>query len=730
MELSPANYRDWKRMSTSFDAMGAFVSNSVNLVGQGEPERLEATSVTADLFPLLRSQPAFGRLFTSADERDGAAGTVLLSHRLWQSAFGGDPGVVGRKVLLDHGPYTVIGIMPREFHFPNRQSDIWTAKQFQEQDYQERDDNYLEVVARLKRGVSLAQSRAELNVIAAQLERQYPAENLHTGATAILLRDELSERSRLLLVALCGAAICVLLIACANLANLLLARGLARQRELAVRAALGAGRERLVRQLVTESLVLAVAGGVLGMLVAFSALPLLTKLVPDTLPISQAPSVDVRVMAFAALLTALTGIGFGVIPARRACRADLRALREGSRAGGGRREHLRSALVIVEIMASVALLVSSGLLMRALLRIQATDPGFRTNGVLTVNTALPMPKFEKTSLRQEFFTRVLTGVRVLPGVSSAAYISFLPMVRTGGIWPVAISGQPLVRSELNTASLRFVTPGFFETLGIPLHIGRDVAESDRMDSPFVAVVSQSFVRRYWPGENPLGRHFQFAFHDRTVVGVVGDIRVRGLERTSEPQIYLPCRQMPDGEVVFYAPQNLVIRFTGTPAMLMPSIRQIVQSADREEPISDVRTLGEIVEEQTASRSLQLRLLGAFAAIAFLLAAVGIHGLLSFAVSQRSQEIGVRIALGAQSRNILTMVLRQGMLLSVAGLLPGVALAYAAGRAMESLLAGVKPADAVTFAAAVGLCLVMSLVGSLLPALRAVRVDPLTVIRSE
>jgi predicted permease len=730
MELSPANYRDWKRMSTAFDAMGAFVSNSVNLVGQGEPERLEATSVTADLFPLLGSQPAFGRLFTSADERDGAAGTVLLSHRLWQAAFGGDPGVIGRKVILDRGPYTVIGIMPREFHFPNRQSELWTAQQFQEQDYQDRDDNYLQVVARLKPGVSLAQSRAELNVIAAQLERQYPKENLHTGAAAILLRDELSERSRLLLVALCGAAICVLLIACANLANLLLARGLARQRELAVRAALGAGRERLLRQLVTESLVLAVAGGVLGMLVAFSALPLLTKLVPDSLPIAQAPSVDVRVMDFAALLTALTGIGFGVIPARRACRADLRALREGSRAGGGRRERLRSALVIVEIMASVALLVSSGLLMRALWRIQATDPGFRADGVLTVNTTLPMPKFEKTALRQEFFTKVLTGVRALPGVSSAAYISFLPMVRTGGIWPVAITGQPLVRSESNTASMRFVTPGFFGTLGIPLQMGRDVAESDRVDSPFVAVVSRSFVRRYWPNENPLGRHFQFAFHDRMVVGVVGDIRVRGLERTSEPQVYLASQQMPDGEVVFYAPQNLVIRFTGTPAMLMPSIRQIVQSADREEPISDVRTLGEIVEEQTASRSLQLRVLGAFAAIAFLLAAVGIHGLLSFAVSQRSQEIGVRIALGAQSGNILAMVLRQGMLLSVAGLLPGVALAYAAGRAMQSLLAGVKPADTVTFAAAVALCLVMSLVGSLLPALRAVRVDPLTVIRSE
>ncbi len=730
MELSPANYRDWKRMSTSYDAMGAFVSSSVNLVGQGEPERLEATSVTADLFPVLGSQPAFGRLFTAADERYGAAGTVLLSHRLWQSVFGGDPGVIGRKVILDQGPYTVIGIMPRDFNFPDRQTELWTAQQFQEQDYQERDNNYLQVVARLKPGVSLAQSRAELNVIAGQLERQYPAENQHTGGAAILLHDEVSERSRLLLVALCGAAICVLLIACANLANLLLARGLVRQRELAVRAALGAGRERLVRQLVTESLVLAVAGGVLGMLVAFSALPLLTKLVPDSLPISQAPSVDLRVMAFAALITVLTGIGFGVVPARRACRADLRALWEGSRAGGGRREGLRSALVIVEIMASVALLVSSGLLMRALWRIQATDPGFRADGVLTINTALPMPKFEKTALRQEFFTKVLTGARALPGVSSAAYISFLPMVRVGGIWPVAITGQPLVRSESNTASMRFVTPGFFVTLGIPVQMGRDIAESDALGSPYVAVVSRSLVRRYWPNENPLGRHFQFAFHGRAVVGVVGDIRVRGLERPSEPQVYLPSQQMPDGEVIFYAPQNLVIRSTGTPAMLVPSIRQIVQGADREEPISDVRTLSEIVEEQTAPRSLQLRVLGAFATIAFLLAAIGIHGLLAFAVSQRSQEIGVRIALGARSGNILTMVLRQGMLLSVAGVLPGVALAYAAGRAMESLLAGVKPADTITFAAAVGLCLVMSLVGSLLPALRAVRVDPLTVIRSE
>ena len=730
MELSPANYRDWKRMNTSFETMGALEPISMNLVGQGDPERLEGAAVTADLLPVLGVQPLVGRWFTTADDREGAPGTVLLSHRLWQAALGGDIGVIGRKVILDQAPYTVIGIMPPDFRFPNREAEFWTAKQFQEEDFKDRDDNYLQVVAKLRRGVSVEQARAEMSVIAGQLERQYPKENRHTGASVIRLRDELSERSRLLLIALCGAAFCVLLIACANLANLLVARGLVRQKELAVRAALGAGRERLVRQMVTESLAVAALGGVLGLVVALMALPLLTKLVPNSLPIAQAPSVDMRVLIFAGLLTVLTGIGFGVVPALRACRADLSALREGVREGGGRKERFRSALVIAEVTASVVLLVASGLLMRALWRIQAADPGFRADGVLTLRTALAWPKYEKTALREEFFTNVLTGVRELPGVSSAAYISFLPMAMGGGIWPVGIAEAPLERGESHTASMRFVTPGFFATMGIPLQLGRDVSESDTISGPFVAVVSQSFVRRYWPNENPLGRHFQFAEHDRMVVGVVGHVRVRGLEQKSEPQVYLPYKQVQDGWFIFYTPKDLVIRSSTAPPMLLPAIRRIVQSADREQPISDVRTMSEIVEEQTASRSLQLRVLGAFAAIAFLLAAIGIHGLLSFAVAQRGREIGVRIALGARSSDILGMVMRRAFLLAVTGIALGAALAYAAGRTLEALLAGVKPGDAVTFLVAVGLCLVMTLVGSLLPAVRAVRVDPITVMRAE
>jgi len=735
MELSPANYVDWKHMSKSFEGMGAFWDTSVNLVGQGDPERLEGAAITADLFPLLGVQPAMGRLFTAEQDREGAPGTLLLSYQLWQALFGGDPGVIGRRVNLDNQPYEIIGVMPRDFHFPSRSAELWTPMRFQEHsdDFRDRNNNYLNVVARLKPGVSLAQARAEMGVVAAQLERQFPKENRETTASVNLLRDELSQQSRLLLLALSGAAICVLLIACANLANLLLARGLARQKELAVRAAMGAGRERLVRQLVTESLVLALAGGALGVLVAAAAVPLLARLVPTSLPIAQSPSIDLRVLIFAGVISGLTGIAFGVLPAVRAGRqSDFSALREGARAGGGRKERLRSALVVAEVMASVVLLVSAGLLVRALWRIEATDPGFRTDGVLTLQTALPMPKYEQTARRAGFYTEVLSAVRALPGVSSAAYISFLPMVMRGGIWPVTVDGKAVEvqRAGPHQASLRFVTPGFFATLGIPLHRGRDVAESDTLDAPFAAVVSESFVRRYWPDQDPLGRHFMMAFHDRMVVGVVGDIRVRGLERNSEPQAYLPYRQVQDGWVIGYAPKDLVIHSAIGPGTLLPAVRRIVRAADAEQPVSDVHTMADIVEEQTASRSAQVRVLGAFAAIAFLLAAVGIHGLLSFAVSRRTQEIGVRIALGARPGGIVGMIVRQGALLACAGVAPGIALAYAAGRAMEGLLAGVKPGDAATFASAIGLCLLMTMLGSLLPALRAVRIDPIAAIRSE
>jgi predicted permease len=731
LELSPANYADWKGMSRSFEKLGAYNSNAVNLVGQGDPERLDRAAVDGDLLPALEVQPLVGRVFSAADDAHGARGTVVLSYGLWQRRFGADREILGRAVLLNSESYTVIGVMPPGFYFPNRDVQLWTPLRLGAEDYVDRNDNYLEAAGRLRPGVTLAQASAEMAVVTAQLERQYPKENERSGANVYLLRDDISKQSRLLLLALVGAAICVLLIACTNLANLLLVRALVREKELAVRTAIGAGRERLVRQLVTESLVLALCGGALGVLAAGLTVPLLTRLIPNSLPVEVASAFDWRVLLFAGLVTALTGIVFGVAPAWRVCRqADLTALREGARAGSGKKERLRSMLVVAEVTASVVLLVSTGLLLRALWKLQGVDPGFRTAGVLTLRTALPTPKYEPTALRAGFYNRVLSGVRQLPGVRSAAYISFLPMAMGGGIWPVEVSEHVSGRTEAHTVSMRFVTPGFFDVLRIPLLGGRDVEEADTLDRSFAAVVSESFVQRYWPNQNPLGHHFKMAFSDRTVVGVVGDIRVRGLENTSEPQVYIPYRQQDGGSFMFYTPKDLAIRADGNVTALVPEIRRIVRAADAEQPVSNVRTLAEIVEANTASRALEVRVLGAFAAIAFLLAAVGIHGMLAFAVSTRAREIGVRMALGARRGDIVTMVLWRGAMLAAAGVAPGVVLAWYAGKTMEALLAGVKPYDGPAFLAAAGLCLTMTVLGCLLPAWRAARVDPMTAMRLE
>jgi predicted permease len=736
MELSPANYRDWKRVGTAFESMAAYRGLSVDLSGQGEPERIDGAAVTAELFPMLGTRPVLGRLFTEEDDRESAGGTAILSYRLWQAVFGGDAGVLGRKVMLDQTPYVVIGVMPREFFFPSRDAEIWTPMRLGAAAYEERNDTYLHGVGKLRPGVTLEQAleqaRAQAQVAAGQLARMYPKDNAHVGFTVIRVRDEVSPLTRRLLEALCGAAFCLLLIACTNLANLLLARSLARRKELAVRTAMGAGRDRLVRQMLTESLILAVLGGALGVALAAGAVPLLVRLVPQSLPIGEAPAMDLRVLGIAALLTMLTAVGFGVLPTVRACaKTDLSGLREGGREGvGGRRERLRSGLVIAEITASVVLLVSSGLLIRALWRLQTVDPGFRPDGVLTLRTSLPMPKYERTAPREQFYTHVLGEIRRMPGVSSAAYISFLPMVVRGGIRPVTLPGVPLDPSHPPVASLRFVTPGFFETMGIALRAGRDIRESDSIHAPDAAVVSESFVREFWRGENPLGRRFQIASRNPMVVGVAGDVRVRGLEQSSEPQVYLSYRQVGDGVSPWYAPKDLVIRSDAGAAGLMPAIRAIIRNADPDLPISDVRTMRDIVDGETAPRAVQVRVLAAFAGMALLLAGIGIHGLLSFAVSMRTQEIGVRVALGAQPRNVLGMVLRQGAALCAAGVVLGTALAYVAARALEALLAGIKPADSATFAAVASLAFVMMLAGTVVPALRALRVNPISAIRME
>ena len=481
----------------------------------------------------------------------------------------------------------------------------------------------------------------------------------------------------------------------------------------------------MLRQMLTESTLVALAGGGFGVALAYAVLPLLVRLVPTSLPIAEIPRLDTRVLFGALTITCTTAIVCGIVPALRAAGSQFDALRGGR----SRREALRSSLVIAEVAASVLLLVSFGLLARALWRVQAVAPGFRPEGVLTMRTSLPMPRYEELEAREPFYRRVLGEARRLPGVTHAAYISFLPMVNRGGIWKATAAGVPEDPNR-NTASLRFVTPDFFATMGIPLLQGRDVAESDGPNSPFVAVVSRSFVDRYWPGDkNPVGRQINIGNWDRIVVGVVDEVRVRGLERTSEPQVYCSWRQ-PFRVSTWYAPKDLAIRATSNPLALVPAIRRVIREADPQQPVADIRLMTDIVYAETAARRAQLAVLGVFGGVAFLLAAVGIHGLLAFVVSTRQQEIGVRVALGATRGNIVGMMLRDAGRLASVGLLAGIFAAYGAGRLLEALLAGVRPADLATYAAAAALSVGMAAAGTLLPILRALRVDPVQSIRAE
>lgn len=726
-EASPANFRDWKEQSRSFESLAALTSRAANLTGMGDPRQLELIRATPEMFSVVGVQPLLGHFFTAEEAQSGAP--LMLSYALWQSQFGGAPDVVGRVVRIDDVPHTITGVMPATYQFPRRGVEAWSSLVLRDENMEDRTDTFLEVVGRLRKGVTIDAARQELTLIAKRLQQQYP-ENKDIGIHVWRVRDEVGERAKMLVLALCGAALCILLLSCANLASLFLVRGAHRARELAVRSALGAGRERLVRQLVTESFVIALAGGAIGVLVAWVCVPLLARLVPPTLPIAEYPSIDLRVLGVAAAFMVLTGFAFGVWPAIRAGRANaIDALRADARSGGGRTQRLRGALVIVEIVASVVLLVTSGLLIRAVWNLQSTKPGFRAQQLLTLRTPLPLPKYENVAKRAHLYEAILDDVRALPGVQGAAYASGVPMQMRGGIFNAIMPGEEEVRDGSTDVALRFVTPQFFRTLGIPLLRGRDVAISDDATHPYVAVVSESFAQRHWPGEDPMGKRFEIAFFERTVVGVVGDVRTRGLERPSEPQVYLPYKQVPDGGLIGFTPRVLAVR-ASNPEALIASVRNIVHRADPELPVANVRTMEAIVHDETASRVTQVRLLGAMAAIALLIAAIGIHGLLAYTVSLRWRELGVRLALGAPTDGIVRLVLREGMLLAVIGIGAGIIVAWMAARGMGSLLAGIQPMDPLTFGAAGVLCFLTVLVGSLRPALRASRVDPMTALRSE
>jgi predicted permease len=735
--VAPANFLSWREMSSSFEVMGAYGFVTSNLVGIGAPERLDGVSLTYGALEITGVRPALGQGLTQADDQQGAPCAVLISDGFWRRKFGGDASIVGRTLRLDDESCVVSGVMPRGFAFPTRNTVFWRPIRLPSEPGDRR-NNYLWAIARLKPGVTREQAEADMAAVSATLGRMYPADNAEIRAVMMGLREELGEQPRMLLFALVGASACVLLIACTNLASLLIARATARGRELAVRTALGAGRGRLVRQLLTESLLLAMCGGALGLLVATAAVPLAVRLVPTALPITEIPAVDLRMLLIAGLVTLGTGVGFGVLPAFRAARqASAAGLREGARVGLSRRtQRVRAGLVVAQVSVSIVLLVCAGLLIRALIRVQSTPPGFNTEGVLTMRTTLPAAKYALQAPRVEFYRRVLEGVGALPGVTAAAYTSYLPMTMRGGVWPVAFPGVPEGAPGSNLASARYVTPEYFRVMEIPLKLGRGFQESDSLLAQPVAIVSERFAQVHLDGQPPLGRTFQFGpAGQRTIVGVVGEVRVRGLESRSEPQVYLAHQQQRDNSTVGYMPKDLVVKLDplaseqqmGTVAA---AVRRIVASVDANQPIADIQPLAAIVDGETTARAVQVRVLGAFAALACLLAAVGLHGLLAFVVSARAREFGVRQALGAEPREILALVARHGLVLGLAGVAVGVVAAYLAGRWMESLLVGVSPFDVPALAIAVSVSLAMTMAGSLLPALRAARISPSEAMRLE
>ena len=723
---APANYFSWKNQNRVFTDMAATRGASANLTTDGPPEQIVGRRVTANFFSVLGVPPVVGRSFTEEEDRTGAAVTVI-SYGLWQRRYAGAPEIVGRDVMMNGSRRTIIGVMPREFVFRSRNVDFWDPMHFLPAEIALRSSHFLNVVARLAPGVTLSQARDDMRAVAAQLARDFPDTNRQLGAVVVPAKEDALGDTRLELIVLLGAAGCVLLIACANLAALLLSRGVSRRSELAVRAALGATGARLVRQIVAESMVLALSGGALGLALAPAAMRALVSLVPLNVQAPPTTVLDPAVLVFAGVLAVATGVLFSIVPAVQTVRGSLgQALQIGGRSGVGARAFTRDALVVGQVAVALLLLTGAGLLIRTLANLRGVDIGFRPDHLLTLRTTLPTPKYQDPNDRLAFYESVLAGVGALPGVESAAYASTLPFESIGNTSGYQIEGQaPALNQD---ALFRVGTADYLKTIGATLVAGRLPDARDGPNAPQIVVINETFARMHWPNGSPLGASLRFGRAAdaplRTIVGVVKDIRERGYELDMKPGAYVPFEQL----LTTWLPDGLIVRTSGEPAALAPAVRRVVAEVDPEQPVSAVRSMDEILDLNVADRTGQTALLGGFAALALLLACLGLYGVLSYAVTERTREIGVRLALGASAGAIARLVIGRGLVLTGAGLAAGLGLAWAATRTMRSLLFGVEATDPITLASVVGVLIVVAVASCSLPALRAARVDPNTVLR--
>jgi putative ABC transport system permease protein len=727
--MSVPDIVDWQAQGRSFERIAGFVSGGALLSLGEEAERVRATSGSADFFPLLRTSAMLGRTLTPEDARKGSPPVAVLSYGLWQRLFGGDARIVGRNITAGNESTMVVGVMPRGFDFPY-QTEIWFPMPLDAAS-ERRDNRYVEVFARLRDGVSLEQARAEMDAINGRLEQTYAETNTGWRVAVTDMRERLVGRMRTALLVLLGAVAFVLLIACANVANLLLARATVRRKEIAVRAALGASRLRIVRQLLTESVLLSIAGGVLGVLVSLWLTRVLVALAPANSPRFDEINLDARVFAFAFGVTILTGMLFGLAPALQVSRVDLNeTLKESGRAGadGAQHNRTRGLLVVAEIAFSFMLLVGAGLLVRSFIRLREVHPGFNPGGVLAMRLSVPGAKYPGEA-RARFYEQAIEKLRALPGAESAGGVLSLPL--GGDTYNVGRSfireGQPATPEESASANYVVATPGYFETLQIPLVSGRTFDGHDNEKSQMVVVINETMARKFWPGESPVGKRITIWRDEkfpREIVGVVGDT-LASLDTPAGSQMYVPYAQDAG-----WGGLSLVVRSPVAPSSLAADARAAIHSLDKSLPVYNARPMTDVVAASVADRRASVVLVGAFALVALALAAVGILGVMSYTVTQRTHELGVRVALGAQPRDIMRLVVGQGARLLLVGVGVGLVASLAGTRVLAGMLYGVKPTDAKTFAlVTLALCAV-ALTACYLPARRATKVDPLTALRAE
>ena len=751
MSISYPNFTDWRNQNHVFEKIGVFNRNSYNLTGYGEAERILTAQCSADLFAALRANAMIGRVFTNDEDKPGGAPVVVLSYALWQRRFGGQDSVLNQTLTLNGRQYTVIGVMPSDYAFPTR-VEMWVSvgQLSGDPNWQERGNHPgLYAVARLKPGATREQAQADMNNVAANLQKQYPDSNSRNGIRIRTLMEVLVGNTvRDTLWILFGAVAFVLLIACANIANLLLARATARRKEMAIRAAMGAGRWRIVRQLLTESLLLAIIGGGVGLIIARLMIKWILYVSPTAIPRSREITLDWKVLAFTLGVSVLTGILFGLVPALQAGEVDVHeTLKEAGR-GTSAKHWLRSSLVIVEVATTMVLLIGAGLMIRSFYRLQNVNPGFSYDRLTSFTVALPQRKYVTEEQRSTFFNSLLQNIRTLPGVQYVGAASGLPLGNNGWQTSFVVDGRPQPPSgQTPLMEACTVSPDYFRAMGIPLLQGRYFTDQDNrsflagrdlsklndgermISGTNVIIVDELFAKQNWPNENAVGKRIRFGTDAQAplleVVGVVGRVKMESLSGDSNRvQGYFSFSQLPFGGMA------VIIKGNGDPNQLIASARAQVRSIDPDQPIYNIRTMDEIRGESVAPQRLNLILLSIFAGIAFVLAVVGIYGVMSYAVTQRTHEIGIRMAIGAQPRDVFRMILGQGMLLTIIGMVVGLVGAFALTRLMATMLFAVKPTDPVTFAGVALLLATVALVACYIPGRRATKVDPVNSLRYE